>query len=160
MEVERGSMMKKTMLMLTLLLSILFLLVSCSQSKEKETGSDTVSLPVISIEGTETEIYAAFYKDGFDFNYDNLPTLTLVEKTGVLNICLSDAFDQTVQLEEDYYTYTENSGTVGKETYELIQNEQGVVSLTVNKRGDIKEESALYFLKNEQGTFVFKVILV
>lgn len=117
------------------------------------------SLPEIYIDGTENSVRAAFYQNGFDFDYDDLPVLTLTEETAVLKINLPDTFEKSVQLGEDYYTYSENAGEVEKETYDLQKDENNEVSIKISRRGNIKDEEAVYFLKNEQGTFVFKVIL-
>lgn len=150
--------MRKVTLFISILLVITLLFAGCSDLQNIQNTSDTVDLPVVSLEGADNEISAAFYEKGFDYKYDNLPTLTLSESNGVLQIALADNFGDSVQLGEDYYTYTNNQGICEKETYELMK-ENGIVSLAISRRGTAKDEKAIYYLKNEQGTFVFKIIL-
>lgn len=151
--------MRKVTLFISILLVFTLLFAGCSDLQNIQNTSDTVDLPVFSLEGADNEVSAAFYEKGFDYKYDNLPTLTLSESNGILQIALADNFGDSVQLGEDYYIYTNNQGICEKETYDLMKDEDGIVSLAISRRGTAKDENAIYYLKNEQGTFVFKIIL-
>lgn len=151
--------MKKQILTFTLCLSILFSFTSCSNNTRGQKNLDTVDLPVIYIDGTQENIYAEFYPDGFDFEYENLPILTVTKTPATLKINLSDTFDNPVQIGEDYYRYTEDAGTIEKETYDLTKDKDNTVFIDIDRRGDVKDEQAVYFVENSQGTFVFKVSL-
>lgn len=144
-----------------IVLSILALcVVGCSSSKD---NLETIILPVISLQNTGEKISPKLYEDGFDFNYDNLPILTLAEDEDILQIVLSEDFPNKIVIGEDYYKYTKNTGTVYKETYELEKDDNNVVLHPINRRGNVKDEQAIYYLSdgnnNNRMIFVFKVIL-
>lgn len=151
--------MKKTMLYLSVLLIITLFCIGCTNQEDKRTSAKSILLPVISLESTEQEIYPAFYEKGFDYKYDNLPTITLSESKDVMKINLSDNFGSSIELAEDYYKYTDHTANIEKETYKLTKNDDNLVSLPLSRRGNVKNEEAIYFLRNDEGTFVFKVKL-
>lgn len=151
--------MRKTILLISISLVIVLFFVGCSNPQKEQNVSNTIDIPVVSLEGADDKVSVAFYENGFDFKYDNLPNLTSSESSCVLQISLADNFGGSVQLGEDYYTYTSDTGVCEKATYDLTKNENGTVSLAISRRGTARDEEAIYYLKNEQGTFVFKVIL-
>lgn len=148
--------MKKRILYLPVLLMMIIFCVGCTNNEKQ---LETVILPVISLESTGKQINAAYYEDGFDFKYDNLPILTVARDEDTLHIMLSDDFPSNVEIGEDYYKYTDNAGIVEKETYELKKDPTNTISLDISRRGDIKDEQAIYYIKKDGVTFVFKVIL-
>lgn len=142
-------------------LSMLALCVAvCSSSKD---NLKTVISPVISLQNTGEKISPKMYEDGFDFDYKSLPTLTLAGEEDILQIVLSEDFPNKVTIGEDYYKYTKNMGTIYRETYKLEKDDNNVVLLPINRRGNVREEQAIYYLsgdnKNNGIIFVFKVIL-
>lgn len=151
--------MKKVALPLLALLVVALLCVGYFNREDVSNDSNSIILPRISLIGGNDEINAAFYENGFDFNYDNLPTLTLLKNEDVLQIVLADNFGDSVKLGEDYYKYTDNSGVCEKATYELTKDDNNTVSFATSRRGTVRDEEAIYYLKNDQGTFVFKLIL-
>lgn len=148
--------MKRIAVFVSALLVMTLLYSGCSNSIE---SPKKIVLPVISLEGTGEEINPKYYENGFDFNYDNLPTLELIENEDILEISLLDDFSKEVVIGEDYYEYTENTGTVHKETYELDKDSNNTVSLPISRRGNVKDEQAIYYLANGQAKFVFRVLL-
>ena len=151
--------MKKVALSLLALFLVALLCVRYSNRGEILNDSNSIILPRVSSLGVEGEIQAAFYENGFDFKYDNLPTLTLLENEDVLQIVLDDNFGNSVELGEDYYKYTDNSGVCEKATYELTKEDSNTVSFALSRRGAVRDEEVIYYINNDQGTFVFKVIL-
>ena len=151
--------MKKVALSLIALLLVVSLFVGYSNRVDVSNDSNSIILPTISLVGVDDEINAAFYENGFDFKYDNLPTLTLLKSEDVLRIVLADNFGNSVELGEDYYKYTDNYGVCEKATYELMKDDNNTVSFAISRRVTVRDEKAIYYLKNDQGTFVFKLIL-
>lgn len=151
--------MKKAMLYLSILLIITLFSVGCTNQEDRRTSAKSIILPVISLKITGNEIQPAFYEKGFDFNYDNLPTLRLSGSKDVMQINLSESFGSSIELGEDYYKYSEHTASIEKETYELTKDEDNLVSFSISRRGNVKDEQAIYYLRNDEGTFVFKVIL-
>lgn len=151
--------MRRAILLISIPLVIVLLFAGCSNPQKEQKASNTIDLPVVSLEGTDDKTSVAFYENDFDFNYDDLPKLTSSESSCILQISLADNFASSVQLGEDYYTYTSNTGVCGKKTYDLTKDKNGTVSLAISRRGTARDEEAIYYLKNKQGTFVFKVIL-
>ena len=150
--------MKKVALPLFALFLVVLLCVVYSNQDDKKNDSISIILPIISLVGVDDKINAAFYEKGFDFKYDNLPTLTLLRDKDVLQIVLADNFGNAVTLGEDYYKYTDGSGICEKTTYELTKDDSNTVSLDISRRGAVKDEEAIYYLKNNQGTFVFRIL--
>lgn len=146
--------MKRIAVYIFILLAMTLLYVGCSHSEK-----NPITLPVISLKSTGEEVNAKYYENGFDFNYDNLPTLELVGQEDVLEITLSDGFSNKVDIGEDYYKYTENTGTSYNETYELEKDDNDVVLLTITRRGNVKDEQAIYYIGNGEARYVFRVIL-
>ena len=78
----------------------------------------------------------------------------------MIQIQLPTGFKDMVYLGEGYYHYTDSSGIVEKETYELIPDENNIIILDVSRKGNIKNETAIYYLKDDlkdRATFVFQV---
>ncbi len=138
---------------------LVMLFVGCSNRQNMQNSSSTINLPVVSFEGSGDHVNPAFYENGFDFKYDNLPVLTLSESSGILQIALADNFEDFVYIEEDYYLYVNNEGICEKNTYKLLKDDKNTVCLPISRRGIVRDEEAVYFLENDQGTFVFKIIL-
>lgn len=148
--------MKRIAVYAFILLSMILLYAGYFNSKD---NPKTIVSPVISLKSTGEEINPKYYENGFDFNYENLPTLELVGHEDVLEISLSDDFSGKVTIGEDYYTYTENTGTAYRETYELDKDSKNTVSLPISRRGNVKNEQAIYYIGNSEVKFVFQVIL-
>ena len=151
--------MRKEILLISISLIIILFFIVSSNLQKKQNVSNAIDLPVVSLEGNDDKVNAAFYENGFDFKYDNLPQLTSSGSSCVLQISLADNFDDSIQLGEDYYTYTSDTGVSEKATYDLTKDENGTVFPAISRRGIARDEEAIYYLKNEQGAFVFKVIL-
>ena len=58
---------------------------------------------------------------------------------------------------EDYYQYYENSGMVHRNTYELTRNADGKFRLDVERKGNVRDEMAVYYVETPNGKSVFKV---
>lgn len=151
-----GITVKKGVLYMLVLLLVTVFCVGCSNG---EKDLETIILPVISLESTGEQINSAYYEDGFDFKYENLPTLTLEGNEDTLHITLADDFPGNVDIGEDYYKYTDNAGIAERVTYELQKDDDNIVSLYISRRGNVKDEQAIYYIKKDKMTFVFKVIL-
>ncbi|WIV13248.1 hypothetical protein [Proteiniborus sp. MB09-C3] len=151
-----GEATKRIIAFVSTLLVMTLLYAGCSNTIE---SPETIIFPIISLKSTGEEINPKYYENGFDFNYDNLPTLELIENEDILEIYSLDDFSKTVVIGEDYYEYTENTGTVYKETYELDKESNNIVSLPINRRGNVKNEQAIYYLANGEARLVFRVIL-
>lgn len=121
--------------------------------------TDILSCNAIS-EGCDAYVEAAYYPNGFDWDYDQLPQGYINEK-GVL-VFSADWETDSLVVSEDYYNNynTENrSGTtfIEKETYTLERNKDGQFELNVALRranGDM----AVYFVKAPEGVYVMKII--
>lgn len=151
--------MRKSVLYLSALVILAWLCTGCNIQMDQRNNPESIVLPVISLESTGETINPAFYEKGFDFKYDDLPTLTLTGSHDVMRISLSDNFSTSIELGEDYYNYTDNTATIEKETYELTKGVDKTVLHPINRRGHVRDEQAIYYLRNHEGTFVFKVIL-
>ena len=148
--------MKRIAVYILALLVIASLYVGCSNNSESH---EAMKLPIITLKNTGEEINPRFYEEGFDFNYDNLPTLKLAGNEDVLQIVLNGDFPSKVVIGEDYYKYTKNTGTVYQETHELDQDSNNIVLLPISRRGNVKDEQAIYYIVKGKTRFVFRVIL-
>ncbi|WMJ22420.1 hypothetical protein RBG61_10530 [Paludicola sp. MB14-C6] len=148
--------MKKETFLISTILVIVLLFTGCSYLKMEQKAVD---LPIVSIKDTDDEISPAFYEKGFDFKYDVLPQLVLTDSNSELQISFADNFGNSIQLAEDYYTYRGDTGVCKRLSYHLKKDENGRISLPITRRGSDRDEEGIYYLKNKQGTFVFKVIL-
>lgn len=148
--------MKRIVLCIILLLNLTLFIVGCSHSKK---NPNTITLPVISLKSTEEEINARYYEHGFDFNYDALPTLELVGSEDVLEITLPDEFSSKVVIGDNYYTYTENTGSMYNKTHELEKDDNNVVLLPINRLGNVKDETSIYYIAEGESRYVFQLIL-
>lgn len=152
--------MKRIAICVVVLSMLALCVVVCSCSKD---NLETIIYPVISLQNTGEKISPKLYEDGFDFNYESLPTLTLAGEEDFLQIILSEDFPNRVIIGEDYYKYTKNTGTVYRETYELEKDDNNIVLLPINRRGNVRDEQAICYLlgdnKNNGIVYVFKVIL-
>ena len=148
--------MKRIAVYVSALLVMTLLCAGCSNKKE---NTKAIILPVISLKSTGEEINPKYYENGFDSNYDNLPILELVGNEDELEISLLDDFSNKVVIGEDYYNYTENTGAIHKVTYELDKDSKNTVSFPISRRGNVKDEQAIYYLANGEARFIFRVIL-
>lgn len=105
--------------------------------------------------GIFSYIEPAFYPDGFDWDYDALPSGEINE-TGVL-IFQADWETDTLTVSEDYYEYTGNGGFVNKTVYDPSKNADGTFTLNVKRKNDTQDEKAYYFIEGPSGTYVFRV---
>ncbi len=46
-----------------------------------------------------------------------------------------------------------------RETYELNKDGNNTVSLPISRRGNVKDEQAIYYIEKGEARFVFRVIL-
>ena len=144
----------RKLLNLTMLFILSFLLVSCSKEKDiKE-----IYLPIIELASTGDKIYPTYYKNAFDNNYNNLPTLILSGNEDTLLIKLSEVFSKNFEIIEDYYKNTENGGFIEMGNYQLIKDNDNIVSFSINKRGTTENDFGIYYFKDDEVTYVFKVI--
>lgn len=141
---------------LYLLLLVLLCLSACSRNTNTK---NNIIMPAVSLKSTGETITPAFYNNDFDFDYDNLPELILSNEKDVLLIELGDNFNSTVNVGEDYYTYTSNTGICERGTYTLEKDDKDIVSLPIERRGNLKDEKSIYYIKNDEGKFVFKIFL-
>jgi hypothetical protein len=148
--------MKRIAVYVTALLVMTLLYIGYSNNKD---NPKTIVSPVISLKSTGVEMNPKYYENGFDFNYSVLPTLELVGNEDVLEISSLDDFSRKVVIGEDYYTYTENTGTSYTEKYELDKDENNTVSLPISRRGNVKDEQAIYYIVKDKARFVFRVLL-
>lgn len=133
------------------------LLSGCTQAQQEQNEPAVVTA---ALQGTGDEITVAYYAEGFDWDYDALPVLTLDGRRDVLELTADDTFGETVTLGENYYTYAWDSGKILSNDYELTPDENGAVTLGIGFRGSDRDEEAVYFLRDEQGgQYVFKVVL-
>lgn len=152
--------MKKKFLLLSILCYILVIaLVWNRDNNQFISESDTVILPSITLENKGDTIVSNYYDNGFDFDYNMLPILTLAEDEDQLIIQLSDDFRDEVQLGEDYTVSSQSLATTKRNTYSLTKNDEDIVTLPIRRRTNYSEEKGVYYLKNKKGTFVFKVEL-
>lgn len=147
--------MNKCILLLTI---IVLMLTGCSTTQDNKTDLATIELPVISVGSSDEKIVAAFYEKGFDFNYESLPELSTAEEEIKLKVELSDAFPDSIELGEDYYANWDGLATVNQVTHNLTKDANNQINLDILRNNSEIEESAIYYLKNKQGTFVFKLV--
>lgn len=107
-------------------------------------------------EGLEAYMEPGYYPEGSDFDHGNL-VYGKINDSGKLISEVSWDTDPLV-VSEDYYTYSEDAGTVERETYELWANEEGLFELEVSRRNDVRDEEAVYFVQGEEGIFVMKIL--
>lgn len=94
-------------------------------------------------------------KNEFDFNYENLAEAIVYDK-GFIELEV-DFEEDMLRVGEDYYQYYENSGMVHRNTYELTRNADGKFRLDVERKGNVRDEMAVYYVETPNGKSVFKV---
>ena len=111
-------------------------------------------------EDCDAYVEAAYYPNGFDWDYDQLPQGYINEK-GVLVFTADWDTDELVVSEDYYHRYnTENSGGstfIERETYTLEKNESGQFELNVELRS-VNGDMAVYFVRAPEGVYVMKII--
>ena len=111
-------------------------------------------------EDCDAYVEAAYYPNGFDWDYDQLPQGYINEK-GVLVFTADWDTDELVVSEDYYHRYnTENSGGstfIERETYTLEKNEAGQFELNVELRS-VNGDMAVYFVRAPEGVYVMKII--
>ncbi len=121
--------------------------------------TDMLSCNAIS-EDSDAYVEAAYYPNGFDWDYEQLPQGYINEK-GVL-IFATDWDTDTLVVSEDYYNNF-NSGNrsdsthIEKETYTLERNKDGQFELNVELRS-ANGDMAVYFVQVPEGVYVMKII--
>jgi len=124
----------------------------------KLTRTDIFSCNAVS-EGCDAYVEAAYYPNGFDWDYEQLPQGYINEK-GVL-IFTTDWDTDTLTVSEDYYNNF-NSGNkshsthIEKETYTLERNKAGQFELDVELRS-ANGDMAVYFVQAPEGVYVLKI---
>jgi hypothetical protein len=98
-----------------------------------------------------------WYPEGqFDFKYDDLPSAVVYDTASLTFTAPEDC--QKLTVAEDYYTYpNESTGICYKETYTLIRNDKGNFVLDVKRRNDVRDENAVYYVRYEDGIYVFQL---
>ena len=115
--------------------------------------TDLLAVNAIS-EGMEAFIEPWFYPDGFDYNYDGIPSGTIYQ-TGTLDFFVGWE-TESLEVGVDRYTSQNQAGTVERKSYWLFPNEDGGFNLELSRQTQ-GEEYAVIFVKGERGTFVFRV---
>lgn len=121
--------------------------------------TDILSCNAIS-EGSDAYVEAAYYPNGFDWDYEQLPQGYINEK-GVL-VFTTDWDTDSLVVSEDYYNNF-NSGNrsdrthIEKETYTLEKNKKGQFELNVELRS-ANGDMAVYFVQAPEGVYVMKII--
>jgi beta-lactamase regulating signal transducer with metallopeptidase domain len=117
---------------------------------------DNVSC-VVQTRDQNTYCETKWYPEGqFDFNYDDLPSGVAYD-TASLIFSVDGDYD-TLTVAEDYYTYPdESTGICYKETYTLLRNDEGNFVLDVNRRNDVRDENAVYYVSYGEGIYVFQL---
>jgi|GEM_PF-3748891 len=146
-----------------LLASISALITCCSACgnatpEAMPTSSETT--PVCSVTTASGAVAEAGWYEGssFDFNYDVLPVLTI---SGSDTLLFSVNWNTDIlTVGEDYYAYpSEQTGVCYKETYELQRNTDGLFIMEIQRRNNIRDEQAIYYIVNDEEKFVIKVLL-
>lgn len=108
-------------------------------------------------EKLETTLDTIWYPDG-GVDYDEFDELAeaIVYDKGTIELEV-DFEGNTIRVGEDYYQYYENSGMVHRNTYELTRNADGKFILDVERKGNIRDEEAVYYVETPNGKCVFKV---
>lgn len=102
----------------------------------------------ISLKGTDEIIEPNYYLEGFDFDYDELPVIQTSEIDNIINLKLIDSDLDKLTIGEDYYNVLEgNSGLIERETYILDKINSNDLNFKVKRRGNFKDEKAVYYLK-------------
>jgi len=123
------------------------------------TRTDILSCNAVS-EDCNAYVQPAYYPEGFDWDYEQLPEGYINEKgTLVFN---ADWDTDSLVVSEDYYNNynPENrSGStfIEKETYTLERNKDGQFELNVELRS-ANGDMAVYFVKAPEGVYVMKII--
>lgn len=117
--------------------------------------TDFITCQAVS-ENCNASIGPAYYPNGFDWDYDSLPSGPINDK-GTL-IFTADYDMDTLTVEEDYYRKDGTDSTfIDRNIYELNRNADGKFELQVERKGET-QEYACYFVKGETGVYVFKII--
>ncbi len=119
--------------------------------------TDVLSCNAVS-EKMNAYIEPAYYPEGFDWEYDELPQ-GFINKEGKL-IFAADWKTDTLVISEDYYNnYNVKDGTklIEKETYTIQKNKSGQFELDVALRS-ANGDMAVYFVQGENGVYVMKIL--
>ena len=121
--------------------------------------TDILSCNAVSA-GCDAYVEPAYYPDGFDWEYDELPEGTINGK-GVL-FFTADWDTDTLIVSEDYYNNYDPDNRSGstyieKETYTLEKDESGLFGLNVKTRS-ANGDMAVYFIQGPTGVYVMKVL--
>jgi len=113
----------------------------------------------IDSDGQPPYIAPAYYVNGFDWDYENLPQVEM-SSSGKLVFTVNWDTDELL-VGENYYERTGPDSTmIHQETCTLTRNSDGEFELDVNYRNPGTEEEGVYFIKDEsgQGKYVMKVL--
>lgn len=146
----------------TILLGILLLILGNSffssyyNLRINEDNKDISRIEIIQ-KDTDTIIEPIYYTNSFDSEEEELPVIKTFNRDNTLNIKLINDDLEKLTVVEDYYNvFVDNSSTIEKETYILNKSNTGDFDLQVNRRGNVKEEKAVYYIyANESNTDVF-----
>lgn len=118
--------------------------------------SEGVSQIEVSLKSTKEKLVPKYYKDGFDFKYDILPSVQIIDDEDTLIFSLLDNEEEQLIIGEDYYKYYSDMGVCEKETYILSPTDDGNFELQVKRRGNVRDETAIYYIKCDEGIFVMR----
>lgn len=121
--------------------------------------TDIISCNAVSA-GCDAYVEPAYYPDGFDWEYDELPEGT-INGNGVL-FFTADWDTDTLIVSEDYYNNYDPDNRSGstfieKGTYTLERDKSGLFGLNVKTRS-ANGDMAVYFIQGPAGVYVMKVL--
>lgn len=111
----------------------------------------------IKVKYGDAKIVLPWYESGFDFNYDNVPTLKVSSEQEELIIEVNPVDIEELIVSEDYYLNTENATKVEKGTYTLKRDEDGHFKLPLPATSD-SDATVVYFAQYHDGVYVFRVV--
>ncbi len=121
--------------------------------------TDILSCNAVSA-GCNAYVEPAYYPEGFDWEYDELPEGT-INGNGVLYFT-ADWDTDTLIVSEDYYNNYDPDNRSGstfieKETYTLEREKSGLFGLNVKTRS-ANGDMAVYFIQGPTGVYVMRVL--
>lgn len=140
-------------------------LVACQETWENQPGAAGEVTAWLKY-SPDLSISAGYYEDGFDWDYDALHALSTLADSCTLVIQLPEGVAGTVLAARDFYHRIplgdDYGATVDKDEYELTPDDQGQVSLYLERDPNRGNQQATYFLtwgENSRFRYVFRVNL-
>jgi len=100
---------------------------------------------------TANSVYASWYPDGFDFDYDKVARLTVGEEYHGIAFSLSEPEVTQLEVGIDFY----NGNFIERLNYTLTVNEEGNFSIPMPENADPGDKLICFIPYNESGKFVF-----